>query len=69
MMKQGATIMEQQKDQPSVSIGQVIKWMGTDQVNLRLALEQIDLLNQEINRLNALLSTCKCERKDAENSG
>ena len=53
-------------EQPAVSLEQVAKWLGELQINMKLAQEQIELLSQENARLNALLSTCKCEREDAE---
>jgi len=41
-----------------------ILWMGELYLNQKLAQEQVDLANIEIAKLNKLLSTCKCERKD-----
>ena len=55
-------------EQPEISLDQLIKWMGADRLEFRMLQEQFTMLSQENARLNKLLSTCKCERKDAENS-
>jgi len=51
-------------EQPEINLDQVIKWMGADRFDYRLLQEQVIALSQENARLNRLLSTCKCERKD-----
>ena len=56
-------------EQPEISLDQLVKWMGADRLEFRMLQEQINLLSQENARLNKLLSTCKCERKDDENKG
>ena len=48
---------------------EIIFWVGELYLNQKLAQEQTDLANIEIAKLNTVLSTCKCERKDEKDAG
>ena len=53
-------------EEKRISIDKVALWIGEKEINLKLAYEQIDILTKENIKLNRLLSTCKCERKEDE---
>jgi len=58
--------MDEKQAGTPISMDKVALWLGWNQININLAKEQIDLLTKENIKLNRLLSTCKCERKEDE---
>jgi len=54
------------KKQPIAVPKNFVMWVGELYLNQKVVEEQVDLANQEIIKLNGLLSTCKCERKEDE---
>ena len=43
-----------------ITLDKVAMWLGEKEINLKLAQEQIDRLEKEIEKLNQKLLKCKC---------
>ena len=57
--------MDKPKEQP-ISMDKVALWLGWDQINLRLAQEQIVNLSEENKRLNQMLADARLKGKENE---
>ena len=58
--------MDKPKEQ--FSMDKVALWLGWDQINMRLAQEQIISLSEENQRLNRMLADAKLKGKENETS-
>jgi len=57
--------MDKPKEQP-ISMDKVALWLGWDQINLRLAQEQIISLTEENQKLNQMLASARLKEKQNE---
>ena len=58
--------MDEKQSSNQISMDKVAMWLGWDQINLRLAQEQIASLTEENQRLNQMLADVRLKGKENE---